>query len=274
MIEFTHGFGVLHSKPFVRSACSPLGCPRSCHGNDDTLAAVTITTSVSNTPGFAASISVSWDHDRNNLANDVGKAIDDIAGQGHSSAPVQIWLEEVRDGDDDLMAGHANPYRDLLQLRRPLPAAASGLETRAFDFERDADEFIEVNNRAFAWHPEQNGMTRDRLRATATEPWFDPEGFRILELEGRIAGYCWTKVHRDHSPPIGEIYVIAIDPDFHGRGLGGPMTLAGLEWLASDGITLGNLYVESDNHRALRTYEKLGFGIHSTNRAYATTPDG
>ncbi len=234
---------------------------------------MTITTSLLGDGRFAASISVSWDHDRTTLTDDLGNAVEAVPSQLDGSRSVQIWLEDVREGDDDLVAPHGISYRDLLQLRRPLPAPPSGLETRAFEFERDADEFITVNNRAFSWHPEQAGMSRQRLLATIAEPWFDPGGFRILELEDRMAGFCWTKIHVDHTPAIGEIYVIAIDPDFHGRGLGGPMTLAGLEWLASRGITMSNLYVESDNHRALRTYEKLGFNVHGTNRAYSTIPN-
>ena len=70
----------------------------------------------------------------------------------------------------------------------------------------------------------------------------------------------------------GNVCVIGLDPDFHGRGLGGPMTLAGLEWLASQGLTLANLYVESDNHPANATYERLGFERHATNRAYTSDP--
>ncbi|MEZ5167195.1 MAG: hypothetical protein R2695_12180 [Acidimicrobiales bacterium] len=56
-------------------------------------------------------------------------------------------------------------------------------------------------------------------------------GFRLLDdPSGGLVGFCWTKIHRDTVPALGEIYVIAIDPDHHGRGLGKPMTLAGLEW--------------------------------------------
>ena len=67
---------------------------------------------------------------------------------------------------------------------------------------------------------------------------------------------------------MGEIFVIAVDPDFHGRGLGVPMTLAGLEWLADRGLRHGMLYVEADNDAANATYRRIGFTRHRTDRAY------
>jgi mycothiol synthase len=188
------------------------------------------------------------------------------------TGPVQLWIREV-DADADAAARRAGfrAYRDLWQLRCPLPNAPSVLVTRAFT-ENDIDEFVQVNNRAFAWHPEQGGLTADAVRATMTEPWFDADGFRLLhddtDPEHPLVGFCWTKIHRDHEPPLGEIYVIAIDPSHHGRGLGKPMTLAGLEWLHGAGMGHGMLYVESDNDPANATYAAIGFTRHHTDRAY------
>ncbi len=221
---------------------------------------------------WSMSISVDADHDRRSMADELAGVMATAPTRLDGTSAVQVWLEEVQEGDDERLAHLVQPYRDLWQLRRPLPAAPSGLDTRAFDPASDLDTWISVNNRAFAWHPEQSGQTRARVAATMAEPWFDPDGFRILEIDGRMAGFCWTKVHPDHRPPMGEIFVIGLDPDFHGRGLGGPMTLAGLEWLAAQGITLANLYVESDNEPANATYERLGFSLHAVNRAYTSDP--
>jgi len=182
--------------------------------------------------------------------------------------PSQLWLHDIDPESHRALTGCGwAAHRDLWQLRRPLPAPESGISTRGFT-EADIDEFISVNNRAFSWHPEQGGLTKADLLASMSEPWFDPEGFRLLHLDGRLAGFCWTKVHNDSTPPLGEIYVIAIDPDFHGRGLGAPMTLAGLEWLSACGLSTGMLYVESDNDPANAVYSRLGFVHHHTDRAY------
>ncbi len=234
---------------------------------------MSIATSIPNSGDFALSIVVSGDHDRSKLALDLTTEIEGAPVQPNGTTVVQAWLEQVRDGDDAVVAvAGLRPYRDLLQLRRQLPAEASCLATRPFDLDRDAEQFIAVNNRAFSWHPEQSGYTLDRLQAAMDEPGFNAEGFRILEIDGALAGFCWTKIHAGERPAVGEIYVIAIDPAHHGKGLGGPMTLAGLEWLTEQGLSVAKLYVESDNQPATRTYERLGFALHSTNRAYTTAP--
>lgn len=232
---------------------------------------MTITSSRLHEGEFSVNITVSPDHVRAGLAFDLSAAIAEAPAQLDGTRAVQVWLEEVRDGDDSLISDQVRPYRDLLHMRRALPAGASGISTRAFEVDSDADALIDVNNRAFHWHPEQSGYNRSRLDAAMAQNWFVADGLRILELEDRIAGFCWTKIHRDQVPALGEIYVIALHPDFHGRGLGGPMTLAGLEWLNAQGISSAGLYVESDNHAAVRTYDRLGFTIHSTNRAYRST---
>jgi mycothiol synthase len=167
--------------------------------------------------------------------------------------------------------------REVLQLRCSLPAAdPEPIDLRPFRPLVDDDAFLEVNNRAFSWHPDQSGWTADHLRAREAEPWFDADGFLLHERDGRLAGFCWTKVHpaTDGDPALGEIYVIAVDPAFHGLGLGRALTLAGLRHLAESGLGHGMLHVEADNVGALHLYEDLGFTRHSAHRWWGPADAG
>jgi mycothiol synthase len=165
--------------------------------------------------------------------------------------------------------------REVLQLRRPLPAdPPPPLEVRPFRPGADDEAFLAVNNRAFRWHPDQSGWTTAELHAAEAEPWFDADGFLLHERQGRLAGFCWTKVHpaTDVEPALGEIYVIAADPDFTGIGLGRALTLAGLDHLARRGLTVGMLHVEGSNVAARGLYDALGFTLHSAHRWWG--PEG
>ena len=81
-------------------------------------------------------------------------------------------------------------------------------------------------------------------------------------------GWSWPGVHADDDPPVGEIFVIAVDPDFHGHGLGRSLTLAGLDHLSGKGVPVGMLYVDAENTAALQLYRSLGFTRHHTDRAF------
>ena len=190
-----------------------------------------------------------------------------VAEQG--GGRVQLWVSQPTETTDALAAGVGlEPGRDIYQLRRPLPVGEPyELDVRAFVPGQDEEAWLSVNNRAFAWHPEQGGWDLETLQGREAEPWFDAAGFLLHERVGRLAGFCWTKVHAG-EPPLGEIYVIAVDPDFAGQGLGRQLVLAGLDYLSQRGLPVGMLYVDGTNTTARRLYEHLGFMTDHVDRAY------
>ncbi len=213
-------------------------------------------------------------HHRFGADNDVCALIEPALAfvDAHGGGAVHHWVSHPSAAHDELAARYGfHRGRDLLQMRIDLPLAEhTDLVTRPFVVGQDEASWVAVNNRAFAWHPEQGGWTVEALLRREHEPWFDPNGFLLHEENGQLVGFCWTKVHAD-PVPMGEIYVIAVDPDAGGRGLGRKLTVAGLASLAQRGSTLGMLFVDADNVPAVSLYEKLGFRRNHINRAYATT---
>ena len=181
------------------------------------------------------------------------------------------WVDDPDESDLELAARIGlTPTRELFEMRRNLPLEQhTTVDIRTFVIGQDDSAWVTVNNRAFAEHGEQGGWTIDTLAARFTEAWFDADGFRIYERDGRLAAFCWTKLHTDHEPVLGEIYVIAVDPDFHGHGLGKQLTLAGLDSIAARGVSTAMLFVDADNAPAVAMYERLGFTIRHTRQAFA-----
>jgi mycothiol synthase len=201
-----------------------------------------------------------------------------VAITAHGGGDVTLWVHGPTAADDD--AAHAAgfvPARDLLELRVPLPLAAApawpdGVTVRTFLPGVDDEPWLRVNNRAFATHPEQGGWDDDTLARRMAEPWFDPDGFLLAFAGDALAGFCWTKVHAPAPPrepaARGEIYVIGVDPDHQGTGLGRALVTGGLASIAGRGITVGMLFVDADNAAAVGLYGALGFTTHRVDRAY------
>ena len=193
--------------------------------------------------------------------------LEHVLAATEAAGPAQLlaWSHGNHPGAAALAAAYDfERVRDLWVMRRdasdPLPelVVPDGIEVRAFRPE-DADEVVRVNAAAFAAHPEQGAMDAAELAERMSADWFDPAGLLVATEPGsdRLLGFHWTK---RHSPELGEVYVVGIDPDAQGRGLGKLLTLAGLHHLADAGVREVLLYVESDNAPAIAVYSRLGFG--------------
>jgi mycothiol synthase len=213
-------------------------------------------------------------------------------GVGYGRRLVEALIDETSDRTRLRLWAHGNASgagelartmgfkreRVLWQMRRslfapvPEPQWPDRVTVRTFVVGQDEQAWLEVNNRAFADHPDQGSWTRDDVVMREREPWFDADGFFLAECDGRLVGFHWTKVHgaqtvhsetthsHDHAhDPIGEVYVVGVDPSMQGKGLGPALTLRGLQHLRARGLSQCMLYVDEANTNAIRTYERLGF---------------
>jgi mycothiol synthase len=216
--------------------------------------------------------------------------------------PLRLWAHGDLPGAVALAAAAGfERVRALWQMRRSLqsqlerPQLAEGITIRTFVTGQDEDAWVDLNSRAFARHPEQGAWTREDLDLREREPWFDPSGFFLAERDGKLAGFHWTKIHgpadtaaaadpagtagdsgaaaRAHEA-IGEVYVVGVDPDQRGSGLGRALTLVGLQYLRSQGLFQVMLYVDESNTPAIKLYQSLGFTHWDTDVMFARRPAG
>jgi mycothiol synthase len=165
-------------------------------------------------------------------------------------------------------------FRALWQMRRslreglPQPTLPTGMTLRTFRVGEDEDPWLRLNARAFAKHPEQGRWTTRDLELREHEPWFDPDGFFIAERDGVMAGFHWTKVHQESDGGLGEVYVVGVDPDAQGSGLGRTLTVTGLNYLRRRGLAEVMLYADEDNTTAIQMYRNLGFARWRTDAMY------
>ncbi|NJK53518.1 MAG: GNAT family N-acetyltransferase [Leptolyngbyaceae cyanobacterium SU_3_3] len=138
-----------------------------------------------------------------------------------------------------------------------------------------------------AWTPVfdslQNAMNADVYRA------FYPDNWRVSQQKavesvcvgedmnvwvaidaGSTAGFVAVKLHSEDS--MGEIYMVAVDPDFQGRGIGSALTGFALARMKDAGMSIAMVETAGDpGHAPARhTYEKAGFELFPVARYFKT----
>jgi mycothiol synthase len=138
-------------------------------------------------------------------------------------------------------------------------------------------ELTRIQNRCFAgtWGYNPNTLEEIvyRLKLTGSSP----EDVILVCQGDRLAGYCWTLTSPGASAAaganVGRIYMLGVDPDYRGRGIGKRALLAGLAHLKSKGIQVVELTVDSENTAACALYKSGGFRISSTSAWYEKALD-
>jgi mycothiol synthase len=228
--------------------------------------------------GAEAELLVRADFRRHGVGTALVTRLRELAG---AEAPVTVWAH----GGLEASARFAErmrfaAVRELFRLRRDAdqapalgePALPEGIAVRTFEPGRDDADWLRLNARAFADHPEQGAWGPDDLADRLAQPWFDPAGFFLAEdtRTGRLAGFHWTKVH-EHPERHGEVYIVGVDPAYQGTGLGKVLTVIGVRHLHGRGLRFVELYVDGTNTVARHLYQNLGFQQAAVDVQYRST---
>jgi len=204
----------------------------------------------------------------------LGKVLLRGAREAAGDREFAVWAHGDLPGAKSLaMAAGLRPARELWIMRVDLAARPdvevrrlpAGVTVRSFVVGQDEGAWLRVNARAFADHPEQGRITLADLEAREAEPWFDPESFLLAERDGELLASVWLKV----VDGVGELYVLGVDPDAQGLGLGTALTARALERFDELGLGVAILYTSADNLAAVRTYAKFGFAPSNVDVTYA-----
>ncbi len=107
-------------------------------------------------------------------------------------------------------------------------------------------------------------------RCELTRPWNDPykdiqfarEGKTSTVLVGEVESRVVASVMVGHDGHRGVLYYLAVDPDFQKRGFGKAAVIAAEAWLRERSVWKINLMVRSENEKAGRFYEHLGYEVN------------
>lgn len=111
------------------------------------------------------------------------------------------------------------------------------------------------------WRVSQQKAVEDICIAEDSNVWV------AIEANSTI-GFVAVKLHSDDS--MGEIYMIAVDPDYQNRGVGTALTEFALNWMKEEGMSIAMVETGDDRAHApaRHTYEKAGFGLFPVSRYF------
>ena len=136
----------------------------------------------------------------------------------------------------------------------------------------EEERLTQLQNRSFTGSWGYNANTVEGIAYRLHLPNSSPEDI-ILGLDSnKPIGYCWTRVNfwknKNAGEGSGRIYMLGVDPDYRGRGLGRQLLLAGLSYLKSKGLRVVELTVDSENKGACVLYKSVGFDLWTSSLWY------
>ncbi|HYF63692.1 MAG TPA: GNAT family N-acetyltransferase [Herpetosiphonaceae bacterium] len=151
---------------------------------------------------------------------------------------------------------YAAEYHDAvidLSLRAWAPVFAS--------MEAMLHPLVFANFYPVSWRESQSQAVSAVCAAEDTHVW-------VALADATPAGFVAVKLHP--ADRIGEVYMIAVDPDFQRTGVASALMSFAVDWMTEAGMAVAMVETGGDpgHAPARRTYESLGFGQFPVARYY------
>ena len=132
-------------------------------------------------------------------------------------------------------------------------------------------KLTQIQNRSFAGTWGYNPNTVEEITYWINLINRSPEDVILACDEDKAVGYCWTRITYAEAATgerKGQIFMLGVEPDYRGRGVGKGVLLAGLSYLKSRDLRVAELTVDSANKTACSLYRSVGFEISSSSLWY------
>jgi ribosomal protein S18 acetylase RimI-like enzyme len=111
------------------------------------------------------------------------------------------------------------------------------------------------------WRVSQQRAVEDVCADEQTKVW-------VAVIAGEAAGFVAVRLHQ--ADRMGEISMLAVDPDAQGQGVGGALTAFALDQMREAGMAVAMVETGGDpgHAPARRTYEQQGFRLFPVARYF------
>lgn len=167
--------------------------------------------------------------------------------------------------------------RRFIELRLDLPSARlPNLRCTAFQVRSlrrgEEGKLTQIQNRSFRNTWGYNPNTVEEILYRTGLPHCSPKDVILAYDKDEPIGYCWTRVSKGEGSAggdaVGRIYMLGVDPDHRGKGVGSTVLAAGLSLLQRRGVGIAQLTVDSANRAARALYGAAGFEVWKMNLWY------
>ncbi len=161
-------------------------------------------------------------------------------------------------------------FSELSLSLSDLPDAAPNIYSYRHLQPGEEDRLTQIQNRCFTGTWGYNPNTIEDIIYYINLSYHSLEDIISIYEGDKPVGYCWTEINREAAKGEGKgyIYMLGVDPDYRGRGIGKIALLAGLSYLKSKGVRVAEITVDSKNEVACALYRSVGFKLRTNSLWY------